>query len=143
MLTMLTDMKMIPHSHFGMSGGIRSHMLVYTVVVAGTLAVLFDLSRIASLGAFFYLVMDMLVHWGVLRHLRGKVGARASVLLAALAADGVVLAAFTVAKLRSDPAVVAYAVIGIAAVFLGQWFYLSRNPGAPASPENDGTGEAS
>ena len=69
MLTMLTDMKMIPHSHFGMSGGIRSHMLVYTVVVAGTLAVLFDLSRIASLGAFFYLVMDMLVHWGVLRHL--------------------------------------------------------------------------
>jgi amino acid transporter len=143
MLTMLTDMKMIPHSHFGMSGGIRSHMLVYTVVVAGTLAVLFDLSRIASLGAFFYLVMDMLVHWGVLRHLRGKVGARASVLLAALAADGVVLAAFTVAKLRSDPAVVAYAVIGIAAVFLGQWFYLSRNPGAPASPENDGTEEAS
>jgi hypothetical protein len=107
-----------------MSGGIRSHMLVYTVVVAGTLAVLFDLSRIASLGAFFYLVMDMLVHWGVLRHLRREVGARASVLLAALAADGVVLAAFTVAKLRSDPAVVAYAVIGIAAVFLGQWFYL-------------------
>ena len=48
MLTMLTEMKMIPHSHFGMSGGIRSHMLVYTVVIAGTLAVLFDLSRIAS-----------------------------------------------------------------------------------------------
>ena len=137
MLTMLTDMKMIPHSHFGMSGGIRSHMLVYTVVVAGALAVLFDLSRIASLGAFFYLVMDMLVHWGVLRHLRGEVGARASVLLAALAADGVVLAAFTVAKLRSDPAVVAYAVIGIAAVFLGQWFYLSRNPDAHASPKKD------
>ncbi|MEO7384767.1 MAG: APC family permease, partial [Novosphingobium sp.] len=55
MLAMLTEMKMIPHSHFGMSGGIRSHMLVYTVVVAGVLAVLFDLSRIASLGAFFYL----------------------------------------------------------------------------------------
>ncbi|HBN13616.1 MAG TPA: amino acid permease, partial [Pseudohongiella sp.] len=46
MLAMLTDMKLLPHSHFGMSGGIQSHMLVYTVVIAGTLAVLFDLSRI-------------------------------------------------------------------------------------------------
>ena len=125
MLTMLTEMKMIPHSHFGMKGGIRSHMLVYTVVIAGTLAVLFDLSRIASLGAFFYLVMDMLVHWGVFRSLRKEIGARASVLLTALAADAVVLAAFTAAKLKSDPAVVAYAVIGIAAVFVAEWIFLS------------------
>ena len=116
---------MIPHSHFGMKGGIRSHMLVYTVVIAGTLAVLFDLSRIASLGAFFYLVMDMLVHWGVFRSLRKEIGARASVLLTALAADAVVLAAFTVAKLKSDPAVVSYAVIGIAAVFVAEWIFLS------------------
>ncbi|NOE15986.1 amino acid permease, partial [Ruegeria sp. HKCCD4318-2] len=58
MLAMLTDMKMIPHSHFGMTGSIQSHTLIYTVVIAGLLAVLFDLSRIASLGAFFYLVMD-------------------------------------------------------------------------------------
>ena len=143
MLAMLTDMKMIPHSHFGMSGGIRSHMLVYTVVIAGTLAVLFDLSRIASLGAFFYLVMDMLVHWGVLRHLRKEVGARASILLTALAADGVVLAAFAAAKLRSDPAVVAYAAIGIVAVFVGEWIYLSRNSEAPASHKDDRSGEKS
>ncbi|HIK64700.1 MAG TPA: APC family permease, partial [Henriciella marina] len=131
MLTMLTEMKMIPHSHFGMSGGIRSHMLVYTVVIAGTLAVLFDLSRIASLGAFFYLIMDMLVHWGVFRRLRGEVGARASILLAALAADAVVLVAFTWVKLKSDPAVVAYAVLGIAAVFLAEWIYLAKNANTP------------
>ena len=131
MLTMLTEMKMIPHSHFGMSGGIRSHMLVYTVVIAGTLAVLFDLSRIASLGAFFYLIMDMLVHWGVFRRLRGEVGARASILLAALAADAVVLVAFTWVKLTSDPAVVAYAVLGIAAVFLAEWIYLAKNANTP------------
>ena len=131
MLTMLTEMKMIPHSHFGMSGGIRSHMLVYTVVIAGTLAVLFDLSRIASLGAFFYLVMDMLIHWGVFRNLRKEVGARASILLAALAADAVVLAAFTSVKLKSDPAIVAYAAVGIATVFLAEWFYLSRKPEDP------------
>ncbi len=118
MLTMLTEMKMIPHSHFGMSGQIRRHLVVYTVVIAGTLAVLFDLSRIASLGAFFYLVMDMLVHWGVFRNLRHEIGARASILLAALALDAVVLTALAVIKLRTDPMVVAYAVIGIAAVFL-------------------------
>ncbi|MBP7611050.1 MAG: amino acid permease, partial [Steroidobacteraceae bacterium] len=119
-------MEMIPHSHFGMSGGIRSHMLVYTVVVAGALAVLFDLSRIAALGAFFYLVMDMLVHWGVFRNLREEIGARASILLAALAADAVVLSAFTWVKLKSDPAIVLYAVLGIGAVFIAEWFYLAR-----------------
>ncbi len=126
MLTMLTEMKMIPHSHFGMSGGVRSHMLIYTVVMAGALAVLFDLSRIASLGAFFYLIMDMLVHWGVFRNLRHEVGARASILLTALAADGVILTAFTIAKLRTDPAIVAYAAIGIVLVFAAECLFLSR-----------------
>ena len=140
MLTMLTEMKMIPHSHFGMSGPIRSHMLVYTVVIAGTLAVLFDLSRIASLGAFFYLVMDMLVHWGVLRGLREEIGARAWILWLALVADGVVLTAFALAKLKTDPAVVAYAVAGIAAVFAAEWFYLRRNTALrqmPATHDGD------
>jgi len=140
MLTMLTEMKMIPHSHFGMAGPVRSHMLVYTVVVAGALAVLFDLSRIASLGAFFYLVMDMLVHWGVLRGLREEIGARGWVLWSALVADGVVLTAFTLAKLRTDPAVVAYAAAGIAAVFVAEWFYLRRNTALremPATHDGD------
>ena len=73
MLAMLTEMKMIPHSHFGMSGPIREHTLVYTVVIAGFLTVFFDLSRIASLGAFFYLVMDILIHWGVFRRLRREI----------------------------------------------------------------------
>ena len=133
MLTMLTEMQMIPHSHFGMKGGIRSHMLVYTVVVAGTLAVLFDLSRIASLGAFFYLVMDMLVHWGVFRSLRKEIGARASILLTALVADAVVLAAFTASKLRNDPAVVAYAVLGIVIVFLLEWSFLTPGKSSGSS----------
>ncbi|GGO99595.1 APC family permease [Stakelama pacifica] len=126
MLTMLTEMKLIPHSHFGMKGSLRSHLLVYTVVMAGTLAVLFDLTRIAALGAFFYLVMDMLVHWGVFRHLRRDVGARGAILLAAMAADGVVLAAFSWVKLKSDPMVVLYAAIGIVLVFAGEHFFLRR-----------------
>ena len=136
MLTMLTEMEMIPHSHFGMSGGIRSHMLVYTVVIAGTLAVLFDLSRIASLGAIFYLVMDMLVHWGVWRHLRHEIDAKSWILLTALAADAVVLIAFASIKLASDPMILVIAAVLIGAVFLAERIYLSRKPEARAS--NDG-----
>ena len=70
--------------------------------------------------------MDMLVHWGVFRNLRHEVGARASVLLAALAADAVILVAFATMKLRTDPMTVLYAVVGIAFVFMAQWIFLSR-----------------
>ncbi|WP_194098741.1 APC family permease [Marivivens aquimaris] len=126
MLAMLTDMEMIPHSHFGMPGPIQRHTLVYTVVIAATLAVLFDLGRIASLGAFFYLVMDMIIHWGVFRYRRADVGAFGIVLLTALSLDVVVLAAFTVMKLQSDPMIVLYAAVGMIAVFAFERVYLSR-----------------
>ena len=126
MLAMLTEMKMIPHRHFGMSGAIQRHTLVYTVVIASALAVFFDLGRIASLGAFFYLVMDMVIHWGVYRARRQEIGASGSVLLAALAFDAVVLVAFTSMKLQSDPGIVAYAAIAIGAVFAFERNYLSR-----------------
>lgn len=39
MTAMLTDMKLIPHSHFGMPGRIQKHMLVYTVVIAIVLTI--------------------------------------------------------------------------------------------------------
>lgn len=126
MLAMLTDMEMIPHSHFGMPGPIQRHTLVYTVVIAATLAVLFDLGRIASLGAFFYLVMDMIIHWGVFRYRRADVGAFGIVLLTALALDAIVLAAFTVIKLQSDPMIVLYAAVGMIAVFAFERVYLSQ-----------------
>ncbi|TDT72681.1 amino acid/polyamine/organocation transporter (APC superfamily) [Litoreibacter halocynthiae] len=126
MLAMLTDMKMIPHSHFGMSGPILSHTLVYTVVLASILAVFFDLSRIASLGAFFYLIMDMLVHWGVFRHLRTEIGANGLILLCALGFDAIVLVAFTIMKLGSDPMIVLYAAIAVTGVFVYERIYLSR-----------------
>lgn len=126
MLAMLTDMEMIPHSHFGMSGPIQRHTLVYTVVIASALAVLFDLGRIASLGAFFYLVMDMIIHWGVFRYRRTDVGASGIVLLSALSLDAIVLAAFTVMKLQSDPMIVLYAAVGMIAVFAFERVYLSK-----------------
>ncbi len=126
MLAMLTEMKMIPHNHFGMPGPIRKHTLVYTVVIASVLTVFFDLSRIASLGAFFYLVMDILVHWGVFRRLRHEIGARGWVLIAAIALDVIVLGVFGAMKLQSDPFIVVIAVIAIAAVFAYERVFLSR-----------------
>jgi len=126
MLAMLTEMEMIPHRHFGMSGPIREHTLVYTVVIASVLTVFFDLSRIASLGAFFYLVMDILIHWGVFRHLRHEIGARGWVLISAIALDALVLTVFGAIKLQSDPLIVIIAVVAIAAVFIYERIFLSR-----------------
>ena len=84
---MVTEMKLVPHSHFGMPGSIQKHTLVYTVVAAMVLTVFFDLSRIASLGAIFYIVMDIVVQWGVLRHLRDEIAANAVVVGSAIVLD--------------------------------------------------------
>jgi len=128
MLAMLTEMKMIPHSHFGMPGGVKDHTLVYTVVIAGFLTVFFDLSRIASLGAFFYLVMDMIIQAGVYRHLRHDIGARGWVMLTAIALDAVVLTAFAAMKWQSDPLIVIVGVIGMTLVFAFVGVFIARNP---------------
>jgi amino acid transporter len=126
MLAMLTDMKLIPHSHFGMSGGVREHTLIYTVVIAGTLTIFFDLSRIASLGAFFYLVMDITIHWGVFRHMRDKVEAKGWILLTAIGLDAIVLVAFATLKLKNDPTIVLIAAGIMIAVFGFEYFYLRK-----------------
>tara|TARA_R110001599_G_scaffold353838_1_gene599682 strand:+ start:41187 stop:42506 length:1320 start_codon:yes stop_codon:yes gene_type:complete len=126
MLAMLTEMKLIPHSHFGMPGDIQKHTLVYTVVVAAVLAAVFDLSRIASMGAIFYLIMDIAIHWGVLRHLHQDVGANRLVLGTAIALDILVLGAFLMVKGSSDPLIVAVSLLSIVIVVAFEHFYLSR-----------------
>jgi len=123
MTAMLTDMKLVPHSHFGMSGSIQKHMLIYIVLIAITLTIFFDLSRIASIGAIFYLVMDMIVHWGVFKHLRKDVNANGIILISALLLDLIVLIAFLWVKASSDIFVVIVSAIGIILVFAGEkWF---------------------
>lgn len=132
MLAMLTDMKIIPHRHFGMPGDIQTHTLVYTVVLAALLAAFFDLSRIASLGAIFYLVMDIAVHWGVYRHLRQDINARPGILLSAIGLDGLALGAFIVIKGSADPLIIVVAVIGIGLIFGMEKFFLSHRRSANA-----------
>jgi amino acid transporter len=141
MLAMLTDMTLIPHRHFGMPGGIRQHTLVYTVVVAGALAVFFDLSRIAAIGAILYLVMDIAIQWGVFRHLRSDVGASGWIPLAAIAADAVALVAFGIVKGGNDPLIVALAAAGIAAIFAFEAIYLRVRGPASDNAEQQSTSD--
>lgn len=126
MLAMLTDMNLIPHRHFGMPGNIQKHTLVYTVVLAGLLTAFFDLSRIASLGAIFYLVMDMVIHWGVFRHLRNEVEASGWVLIVAIVLDALVLLAFLVMKALADPLIIGIAVVAIIGFVLFEKYYLAH-----------------
>lgn len=126
MLAMLTDMKLVPHSHFGMPGDIQRHTLIYTVVIAMLLTVFFDLSRIAALGAIFYIFMDIVVHWGVLRHLRHEVGASAVVLITAIVLDVLVLGALLIIKVGSDMPVIYAALVGAVVIFGGEKLFLRR-----------------
>jgi amino acid transporter len=128
MLAMLTDMKLVPHSHFGMPGSIQKHTLVYTVVLGLLLTLFFDLTRIAAMGIIFYLIMDIAVHWGVLRYLRHEVGARLSILITAIILDLIVLTGFVWIKLFSDPLVVGVAGAVMLAILIVEVLFLRHNP---------------
>lgn len=139
MLAMLSEMKLVPHKHFGMPGDIQKHTLVYTVVFAITLTILFDLSRIASLGAIFYIVMDMAVHWGVLKHVREKVNANRWVPITALLLDTAILAAFLWMKANSDILVIWVALGGMAFIFVGERLFLTWSDEEEHAEHSDAT----
>ncbi len=124
MLAMLTDMKLVPHRHFGMPGTVHQHVLVYTIALAMFLAVFFDLSRIASLGAIFYLTMDIAIHWGVLRYLRKEIHANIFILLFAIAFDIIILGAFLVIKIQTDILVVYVSILAMITIFGAEKLYL-------------------
>lgn len=126
MLAMLTDMKLVPHSHFGMPGDIQKHTLVYTIGLAMLLTVFFDLSRIASLGAIFYIIMDIAIHWGVFRYLRKEINANAAILITAIVLDVVVLGAFLWVKAKSDMLVIWASAVGLIIVFAGENIFLKH-----------------
>lgn len=127
MTAMLTDMKLIPHIHFGMPGNVQQHMLVYIAVIAIVLTIFFDLSSIASLGAIFYLVMDILFQWGVLRNLRKEVKANSAIIITAIFLDIIVLSAFLWIKAKSDITVIIVAIVAMILIFLGERWFLTTN----------------
>lgn len=138
MLAMLTTMGLVPHSHFGMPGTIQRHTLVYTVVLGTVVTVFFDLTRIAALGIVFYLVMDMAVHWGILRYLRRQVNANAGILVAAIAMDALVLAAFCYRKVLSDPGVLGVAALVMLSILVVESLFIRRQRRNGVFSDNEG-----
>ena len=128
---MLSEMKLVPHSHFGMSGSVQKHTLVYTVVLGLLLTLFFDLTRIAALGIIFYLVMDIAVHWGILRYLRHEIGAQPLILIIAIILDLIVLAGFIYVKIQSDPLVVGVAGALMLVILIVEVLFLRLNPILP------------
>ncbi|RSK26616.1 APC family permease [Bacillus sp. HMF5848] len=126
MLAMLTEMELIPHKHFGMPGHVQTHTLIYTTVVAIILTILFDLTRIASMGAILYLVMDIIIHWGVLKHLRKKVDANPIIILLAIMFDSIVLLAFIWVKVKTDVLIVFVSTGAILFIFLLEHLFLKN-----------------
>ncbi len=120
MLAMLSEMKQLPRLY----GGVRNPALTITVVLAVGLTVLFDLSRIASIGAMFYLTMDIAIHYGLVRYLRDDVEFVPWVPVVAISLDCIILASFVVLKLRQDPLVVIVALVGFVAILVSQRLFM-------------------
>ena len=135
MLAMLTEMKLVPHRHFHMPGSVQKHTLVYTVVLGLLLTAFFDLSRIAALGIIFYLIMDIAIHWGVLRHLKKEIKANPMIPIIAIVLDLIVLGGFLWVKGSADPLVL-FVAAGVMAVILITEFFFLRSQKSHDEPEH-------
>ena len=126
MTATLTDMKLIPHSDLGLSGDVQQHMLVYVAAVAILLTVFLDLSRIASMGAIFYLLVDISIHWGVLKKLREELKPNVAIVGTAILLDTVILGAFVWMKATQDIFIIIVSAAVMALVLGGEKWFLSR-----------------
>jgi amino acid transporter len=124
MLAMLTRMKEVPHRHFRMPGTLLDHTMVYTVAFAMIITVLFNLERIATLGAIFYLIMDIAIQWGVLTRLRTRIGANPWIVASAVVLDVVVLTAFLWVKGSEDIAILLVAAGMIIVIVVGERLFM-------------------
>ena len=122
LLAMLSNMKQVPS--LKKMGKLKNPALIFTVSLAILLTVLFDLTRIASIGAIFYLIMDIAIHWGLFRHLRKDVDFLPVIPLIAIVMDVAVLSAFLYIKYLNDPLVLIVAAIGIILILVAQRFFM-------------------
>ncbi|MCA9428312.1 MAG: amino acid permease, partial [Candidatus Omnitrophica bacterium] len=72
----------------------------------------------------FYIVMDIAIHWGILRYIRKEIGANPIILITALVLDVVVLAAFLLVKAKSDPLILYVSLVGMAIIFASEAVFL-------------------
>ncbi|CAM4019189.1 APC family permease [Gillisia hiemivivida] len=122
LLAMLSNMKQVPS--LKRIGKLKNPALIFTVALAILLTVLFDLTRIASIGAIFYLIMDIAIHWGLFRHLRKEVDFQPIIPLIAIILDIGVLSAFLYIKYLSDPLVLIVAAIGIVLIIVSERVFM-------------------
>jgi len=120
MLAMLSNMKQLPRLYQGIS----NPALVFTVVLAIALTILFDLTRIASIGAIFYLVMDIAIHWGLFRYLLKETKSNPVIPLIAIILDIVILSAFIWMKYESDPLVLIVSLVGFVIILVAQRLFM-------------------
>jgi hypothetical protein len=105
-------------------GGIKNPALIFTVSLAILLTILFDLTRIASIGAIFYLIMDIAIHWGLFRHLKKEVDFNPIIPLVAIVMDIAVLTAFLYLKYLNDPLVLIVAGVGIILIIIAERLFM-------------------
>jgi amino acid transporter len=122
LLAMLSDMKQVPS--LKRMGNFKNPALIFTVSLAILLTILFDLTRIASIGAIFYLIMDIAIHWGLFYHLKKEVDFHPMIPLIAIVMDIAVLAAFLYLKYLNDPLVLVVAAIGIILILAAERLFM-------------------
>jgi len=125
MLAMLSSMKQLPRLY----RGFKNPALVLTVALAITLTILFDLTRIASIGAIFYLIMDIAIHWGLFRHLLKETMANAVIPVIAIFLDVIILGTFLILKYESDPLVIIVSLAGFIAILIAQRLFMITHAG--------------
>jgi len=121
LLGMLSNMKQVPNLN---RGKLKNPALIFTVSLAILLTVLFDLTRIASIGAIFYLIMDLAIHWGLFHHLKKEVKFIPAIPIIAIIMDVVILIAFLYIKYLSDPFVLWVAFFGIILIIAAERLFM-------------------
>lgn len=122
MLAMLGNMNQVPS--LKKLGNFKNPALLFTVSLAILLTILFDLTRIASIGAIFYLIMDIAIHWGLFRNLRTEVKFKPIIPIIAIVMDIGVLSAFVYIKYFNDPLVLIVAAIGIVLIIVAERLFM-------------------
>ncbi len=125
MFGMLSNMKQIPN--INKMGNLKNPALIFTVSLAILLTILFDLTRIASIGAIFYLIMDIAIHWGLFRYLRKEFNFNPLIPLIAIIMDAVILVTFIYIKYLNDPFVLIVALIGLVLIILGERLFMKSH----------------
>ena len=120
LIAMLANMHMIPHKKLSKNIRTQQQTIFYTVGLAIILTILFDLTRIASLGVFLYLVMDMMIHYGLVVKMKKEIKVNPWIVWSALILDFVILLGFLYIKMTTDLLVVIVAAVIIIALFIIQ-----------------------